>query len=695
MSPKLPFSLRAVAFAAAVSAGVPLFAQSSGAPPAAPAGAQQPILPLDLTSMDAGANPCNDFYQYACGNFAKNHPIPADHAEIDTLGLLNDQVEAEVKTLLANAAQTTGNRTPDEQKIGDYNAACLDTTLIDQQDLKPVQPLIDEINSTGKLSLPALIGKLQRMGVNVFFGFGEMQDFKDASRQIATFDQGGLGLPEKDYYLRTGTKDVEIRRQYVEHITKMLSFGGDPPQLALRQGQAILAFETELAKASMSITEQRDPKNIYHPTALSAFTSQLGPLNFNAFLAAVHSPHFKDLNVGNPNYLPALMHAVLHTDTATLHAYMRYHLLTAFATELPATLRQENFNFYSKTLYGVPEMRPRWKTCANAVDGGLGEALGKVYVSKYFSPSTKADTLQLVHDIEGAMAQDVNDITWMSPATKTRALDKLHAIADKIGYPEHFRDYSALNISPTDAFGDLQRATEFENDRELNHIGKPVDRGEWGMSPSTVNAYYNPSMNDINFPAAILQPPFYDPEAGLPLNYGHAGMVIGHELTHGFDDQGRQFDGKGNLSDWWTPSDLTHFTARTSCVSKEYSNFTVGSGTDAVHVNGELTLGENVADNGGLVLATMALLDRARKSHYDLNAKVDGYDGMQRFYLAYAQNWCSNDREASLRQRALTDPHSPDRDRVNGVIVNQPGFAKAFSCKAGAPMVPQDACRVW
>ncbi len=390
--------------------------------------------------------------------------------------------------------------------------------------------------------------------------------------------------------------------------------------------------------------------------------------------------------------------AVHDTDMDTLRAYMRFHLLSTFASQLPQPIDAENFNFYGRELEGVPAQRPRWKRCSSAVDGALGEALGQVYVDQYFAGDSKAKTLQMVHDIEAAMDKDIDTLDWMSPETKVRAKEKLHAVADKIGYPDKWRDYSKLTISPDDALGNDQRATAFENDRQLNKIGKPVDHNEWGMTPPTVNAYYNPSMNDINFPAGILQPAFYDPHADLAVNYGHIGAVIGHELTHGFDDEGKKFDAKGNLADWWTAEDTTKFEAKTGCLVNEYGNFVAVPGTtpkEDVHVNGKLTLGENTADNGGLVLAYLAYLDRATKDGIDIHKKIGGYTGPQRFYIAFAQNWCENTRPEATRAQVLTDEHSPDHFRANGAIVNQPGFATAFGCKKGSAMVPDTSCRVW
>jgi endothelin-converting enzyme/putative endopeptidase len=375
---------------------------------------------------------------------------------------------------------------------------------------------------------------------------------------------------------------------------------------------------------------------------------------------------------------------------------MRYHLLTTVAAHLPKRFDAENFDFYGRKLSGAETQAAQWKRCSNSVNAALGEVLGQVYVQQYFPADSKAKTLQMVNDIEHAMDRDIDSLDWMSATTKVRAKEKLHAVANKIGYPDKWRDYSALTISPTDPVANELHSNEFENDRQLAKIGKPVDHGEWQMSPPEVNAYYDPSMNDINFPAGILQPSFYDPKIDDAVNYGHIGAVIGHELTHGFDDQGRKFDANGNLSDWWTKEDKDKFEAKTGCLDNEYSSFVaVGEGKDAVHVNGKLTLGENTADNGGLVLAYIAYLNRAKQLGLDTSAKINGYTGPQRFYIAYAQNWCENARPEQVRNQVLTDPHSPNHYRANGAIVNQPNFAPAFGCKVGSPMVPASNCRVW
>jgi endothelin-converting enzyme/putative endopeptidase len=652
-----------------------------------------PIPGFDTTSIDKSVDPCNDFYKFACGKFEANHPIPADQPAVDQFYALYNVNTQSLNKILNQAAGGGAGRSPDEQKIGDYYKACMDTDAIDAKGLTPLEPLLKEIDAvTNRDQFPALIGKLQRIGVNAFFGYGEQQDFKDASKQIAVVIQGGLGMPEKDYYLRTGAKDVTLREQYVTHVAKMLELAGSSPEQAAKDAKNIMAFETDLAKASMGVVDLREPEKTYHMQQTATFEATIPGVDFGTFQDAIHSPRVRELNNATPDFLPAMLKASHAADMDTLKAYLRYQLLTKSAGRLPKKFDAENFDFYGRKLYGQPEQAARWKRCSNSVNAALGEALGKVYVEQYFAGDSKAKMVQMVNDIEAAMDRDIDQLDWMSAATKTRAKEKLHAVANKIGYPDKFRDYSKLEIKPDDALGNQQRAEAFENDRQLNKIGKPVDHSEWGMTPPEVNAYYNPSMNDINFPAGILQPSFYDPSQDDAVNYGHIGAVIGHELTHGFDDEGKKFDAKGNLSDWWTPDDTKKFVERTDCVVTEYGNFVA---VDDVKVNGKLTLGENTADNGGLVLAYMAYLDRAKKNGVDLMAKKDGYTGPQRFYIGYAQNWCENSRPESVRNQVLTDPHSPDHFRANGAIVNQPGFAAAFACKKGSAMAPVNSCRVW
>jgi len=649
---------------------------------------------LDTRFIDTTADPCVDFAQYACGNFAKVYPIPNDRSSYGTLAFVSEHTESVLHAMLEAAAAGGAERTPNEQKIGDFYASCTAADAIDRNDLNPLRAELDRITAlNGKDELPELLAHYQLINDNAWFNFGEQQDFKDARKQIAVVDQGGLGLPERDYYFRTGDVAEKTRTQYVQHITNILKLMGEPETRAASDAQKIMQLETALAKVSMDITSQRDPKNIYHPMPVSQLATLAPGIAWDRFLKASGAPPISELNVANPDFFKGMNALLASTDLETLKTYLRWQLVhNTYSLVLPKVFDDEIFDFYRRKLAGQPEQRARWKRCVQLTDGALGEALGQVYVAREFPPSSKQATLQMVHDIEAAMNQEIDTLTWMSTATKAKAKEKLRAVADKIGYPDHWRDYSKLTIVRGDAFGNAQRAVEFENRRELAKIGQPVDRGDWGTSPATVNAYYNASMNDINFPAAILQPPLYDPHSTDAENYGHIGGVVGHELTHGFDDQGRQFDAYGNLDDWWTPEDAKKFDEMTDCEVKEYSNFVA---VDDVKVNGKLTLGENTADNGGLRLAFIAFLADARRKNIDLTQKQDGYTPLQQFFLGHGQTWCGSTRPEQLRLQAQTDPHSPRQFRINGVVQNMPEFGQAFGCKPGQPMMPTNACHVW
>ena len=653
------------------------------------------LLPgLDTRLIDKTADPCVDFSQYSCGNFPKLYPIPADRSGFGSGAMIFDYTEAVLHTMLEKAAAGGPNRTPNEQKIGNYYASCVDTDAIEKKGLQTLQPDLDRIAALQrKADLSELLAHFQLINVNAFLGLGEQQDFKDARKQIATVDQGGLGLPERDYYFRTGEAAETTRKQYVQHITNILKLMGEPEAEAAGDAQKIMQLETALAKISLDVTSRRDPKSIYHMMPVSELSSLAPAIPWSRFLTAAGTPPVTELNVTEPDFFKGLNRLIDSTDLATIKTYLRWQLVNSTdGTVLPKAFDDESFDFYRHKLSGQPEQRARWKRCVQSTDGALGEALGQVYVAQEFPPSSKQATVQMVRDIEAAMNQDLDTLTWMSPETKVRAREKLHLVANKIGYPDHWRDYSGLTIVRDDAFGNAQRAAEFENHRQLAKIGKPVDRGEWGMTPPTVDAYYSASMNDINFPAGILQPPLYDKNATDAENYGHIGAIVGHELTHGFDDQGRQFDGNGNLDDWWTPEDAKKFEEKADCEVKEYDNFVV---VDDVKINGKLTLGENTADNGGLHLSYIAFLAHAKRKAVDLSSQQDGYTPVQQFFLGFGQNWCGEIRPEQERLQVQTDPHSPRKFRVNGVVQNMPEFGQAFGCKPGQPMMPVNACRVW
>ena len=649
----------------------------------------KPLRGLDPALMDKSADPCVDFYQYSCGGWVKQNPVPADRAFYGRDAELQDRNELILREILEKAASASSGRSAVEQKIGDYYSSCMDESAVEKTGTAPLKPEMDRIDAlTSKAELADELAHLHLIGVDAFFSYGSDQDFKDATSVIAEADQGGLGLPERDYYTRTDGKSDETRRQYVQHVTNMLRLIGEDEQAASTDAQKIMALETALAKASMTVVERRDPEKLYHKLPVTDLDKLAPTFAWNRYLKATDTPAVQNLNVTTPDFFKGLETVLQRQDLTTIKTYLKWHLVHAMAPMLPATFVNENFDFYSKKLQGQKEIRARWKRCVASTDHELGEALGQKYVERTFGPENKERTVRMVRDIEAAMQADINQLSWMSPQTKQKALEKLHAVANKIGYPDKWRDYSKYEVKRGDALGNLMRGNEFESHRQIAKIGKPVDRGEWGMSPPTVNAYYNPQMNDINFPAGILQPPYYDPKADDAVNYGDAGGVIGHELTHGFDDEGSQFDAKGNLANWWTESDNKEFKQRTQCVADEYDKFIA---VDDVHVNGKLTLGENVADIGGLKLAMMAYL-----AHETGTAEqpADGLTSAQRFYVSYGQGWCENDTPEALRLLAQTNPHAPTKYRVNGVVINLPDFQKTFSCKAASPMAPEKRCEV-
>ncbi len=527
----------------------------------------------------------------------------------------------------------------------------MDTAAIDKAGLAPLQPELDRIAALDSTAdLPALLGHLHSIGVNAFFETGSDQDYANASSVISAYSAGGLGMPERDYYTRTDAKSMEQRQQYVDHVHRILVLAGEPETQAQSDATTVLAIETRLAKASLTITEERDPQNIYHPTNVSTFSKELTNFSLPAYVAVAHAPAAGKMNDAQPKFFAEFNALVADTPLDKIKAYLRWHLLHAYAgTSMPQSFKDETWRFYAHDLNGAEKQQERWKQCTQRVDYEMGEALGQVYVAKYFPPAAKQHALEMTIAIEQAMDKDLDQLDWMSPETKVKARAKLHTVMNKIGYPDKWRDYSKLEIVRGDALGNQERVHEFDFARDLAKIGKPVDKNEWYMSPPTVNAYYEPQQNNVNFPAGYFQPPFFSDKEDDAANYGDMGSTIGHELTHGFDDEGRQFDLDGNLKDWWTKDDEQKFNDRAECMVKQYDAIEAVPG---VHLNGKLTLGENLADLGGLWLAWIAWLDKADTAHLDMTAKTDGYTPDQRFWIAYAQQWCTQTRPEQLRSQA-------------------------------------------
>lgn len=644
---------------------------------------------FDVNAMDKTADPCKDFYQYACGNWLKANPIPPDQARWGRFNELDERNKYALRAILDDAAKPDSARDTATRQIGDYYAACMDEKGIETRGLAPLAAEFDRIRKlSDKSQLAAEIAHLHRVGVGPLFGFSSGQDFKDSTLVVAQLDQGGIGLPDRDYYLKDDPKSVELRQKYVAHVQRMFELAGRDAATAKAFAATVMRMETELAKGSLDNVSRRDPEKIYHPMKRADVAALAPAFQWETYFTDTKAPAFQAIVVSHPEFFKTIDGQIKSASLEDWKVYLGWHLIHSSAVLLPAAFLKENFEFYGRTLTGATEMRPRWKRCVDFTDNQLGEALGKKYAEKTFGAAGKERTLKMVNALEKALGEDIEMLPWMTPATKKEALVKLNAISNKIGYPDKWRDYSSIEIKRDDAIGNGFRADQFEFQRQLDKIGKPVDLSEWFMTPPTVNAYYDPQLNNINFPAGILQPPFFDNTMDDAVNFGGIGMVIGHELTHGFDDQGRQFDPKGNLQDWWTPADAKEFQRRAACVDDQYASFTVAPG---VHINGKLTLGENTADNGGARVALMALMSTIGKDA----KKVDGFTPDQRFFLSFGQVWCSNEREEALRLQVATDPHSPPKFRVNGVVQNMPEFQKAFSCKAGQPMAKANVCRVW
>jgi len=661
---------------------------------------------FDISLIDKSLDPCQDFYKYACSKWNAANPIPADQVAWGTGSGLQYWNENILREALQKAAAQTGTRTDYEQKIGDYWAACMDESGIEAAGTRDLKPEIERINQmTSKSQLADQVAHIHQAVPGAWeaddnqtraalLGFSEQQDFDDASRVVAAIDQGGLGLPNRDFYIKDDDKSKEIRSKYESHISKMLTLSGESAQQAAADAKIILAIETAMAQGQMDNVARRDPKNLNNKMTFEQVQTLTPSFDWKHYTEVIgappSSPHYI---VSSPQFFRSLEPLIQQHSVDDWKVYLRWHLVHGSAPYLSKAFVDENWNFYAHTLQGAREQLPRWRRCVRAADRDLGMALGQAYVDAAFPPESKQRTVAMVHDIEHALDQDITTIDWMQPATKEQAKVKLHAIEDKIGYPDHWRDYSSVKIGRNSYVDNVQESTAFEFHRQLNKIGKPVDRAEWTMTPPTINAYYDAQLNTINFPAGILQPPYFDNKMEDPVNYGAIGMVIGHEITHGFDDEGRKFDAQGNLRDWWTPADAKAYDERGQCIADEYTEEIPEAG---VKQNGHLTQGEDTADNGGLRLAFMAVSNKLQSEGKSVDAKeTDGWTPRQKFFISYAYSWCEELRPEFMRTIVLTNPHSIPKYRVNNVVSNMPEFQEAFSCKKGSPMVRANQCRVW
>ncbi len=645
---------------------------------------------FSVDMLDKSIDPCNDFYAYACSKWTVQNPIPADRSSWGRFNELQQRGEYIVRDILEKAAADRPGRSASEQKIGDYYASCMDEAAVEKAGLKPLEQDFHSITAIkSKAELPQEIVRLHREGAGVLFGFDSGSDFKNASQIIAQVDQGGMGMPDRDYYFKDDPKSVELRKKYVAHVARMFRLLGDDEAKAAAEAKVVMEIETGLAKGALDQTSRRDPQKVYHKMSDKELAALSPAFNWNTYFEGVGAPRFDSLNVVEPEFIKNMQEVISAHSLDDWKTYLRWQTVHSNAPVLPAAFVNENFDFFGKTLTGAKELRPRWKRCVGYTNNDLGELVGQLYVQQTFGAEGKERTLAMVGALEKALGEDIKSSPWMGADTKTQALVKLRAITNRIGYPDRWRDYSAHQIARGDALGNSQRANQNDMQSRLNKIGKPLDKRDWDYPPMTVNANYDPNQNNITFPAGILQPPFYDNHADDAMNFGGIGAVIGHELTHGFDDEGSQFDADGNLRDWWTASDKKQFEERTSCIRDQYANFVA---VDDLKLNGKLTLGENTADNGGLHIAYMALMNKFAGKE---PAPVDGLSAEQRFFLGWANVWCQNRTDALARMLVTVDPHSPGKDRVNGTVSNMPEFREAYHCPAKAPMVNQNACRVW
>ena len=659
---------------------------------------------FDPQQADRSLDPCQDFYKFSCSKWLAANPIPADQVAWGTGNGLQLWNETVLRETLEAAAKPSASRTALQRQVGDFWASCMDEKALDAAGARDLVPEIRRINAlTSKRQLTDVIAHLHltipaawaadgNQTAVAFFGLASQQDLDNASLVVAAFDQGGMGLPARDFYLKDDARSRKIRKKYLEHIAKMLHLAGEPDAQAAKDAAEILVMETGMAKVAMDNVSRRDPQKLNNKVTIEQMQALTPSINFKRYLQLVGAPAPQHYLVSSPDFFKGLEKLIQEHPLDHWKAYLRWHLVRGSATYLGKAFTDERFDF-NRNLTGAKEQLPHWRRCVRNTDNQLGEALGQAYIERAFPPESKRKTMELVHDVEAALSRDIDSLDWMTAVTKEESKKKLHAIEDKIGYPNQWRDYSSVKITRASYLANLRQTNAFEFRRQLAKVGKPVDRGEWGMTPPTINAYYDPQLNTINFPAGILQPPYFDAQADAPVNYGAIGAVIGHEITHGFDDQGRQFDAQGNLRDWWTPEDGKAYIERGKCIADEYTQDVPEAG---VKQNGRLTQGEDTADNGGTRIAFMAMEDRIKKDGLALDSVgTDGWTARQRFFLSYANGWCQQYRPELLRTVVLTDPHSYPKYRVNNVLSNMPEFWQAFGCKKGTPMVRDNACRVW
>ena len=649
---------------------------------------------LDVNAMDRSADPCQDFYQYASGGWLKDNPIPPDQASWSVYGKVSQENKRYLWGILQENAKQSATRSATQQKIGDYFAACMDVDAIEKAGITPLKADLDRIAAMTSIKdlghcLGSIHGRITSPGV--FFAEGVEQDAEDSSQQIVALYAGGLGLPDRDFYVKGDDKSKEIRAKYVEHVARMLELMGDRPNAAKKGAATVMRIETALAKAALTRVERRDPYKVYHRFTAAGLHKLVPAIDWDGYFAGLGGKPGAWLNVSQPAFFREVQGRLKSEPLDDIRTYLRWTLVNAKADDLSKAFVDEHFAFYGVTLRGVKEPPPRWKKCVGGADRDLGEALGKEFVDRVFPPENKAKTVAMTNLIVAAMKARIQNLDWMSDKTKAQAIEKLGKIRTKVGYPDVWRDYSSLRIRPADYFGNVSNATVFETRRQMAKVGKPVDRGEWSMTPPTVDAYYDPSMNDINFPAGVLMPPLFDMKLDDAPNYGNTGSTIGHELTHGFDDEGRQYDGDGNLRDWWTKKDGEEFERRANCIRDEYSQYVV---VDDIRINGKLTSGEDIADLGGTILAWAAWKEATKGVRLEVK---DGLTPEQRFFVGFAQWASENNRPENLRLMAVTNPHSPGKYRINGVVVNMPEFAEAFRCKGRAALAkpPEKICKVW